>query len=106
MAKYNMWSITSYSLEPWRKEFAACGFEGITQLKTWGTSGFSTRHWQQIQKGRPVTGRAILRICDAFRTSMPDLLRGLDRGIYTRSDIAVSPKKLAARATLRRKRLS
>jgi transcriptional regulator with XRE-family HTH domain len=72
-----------------------------------GYFGVSTRHWQQIEKGRPITGRTILRICDAFRTSMPSLLRGFDRGIYKHE--AISPfllKKLAARATLKRTRLS
>jgi hypothetical protein len=72
-----------------------------------GYFGFSSRHWQQIEKGRPVTGRTILRICDAFRMSMLSLLRGLDRGIYKHE--ALSPfllKKLAARTTLKRKRLS
>jgi hypothetical protein len=72
-----------------------------------GYFGFSSRHWQQIEKGRPVTGRTILRICDTFRTSMSSLLRGLDRGIYKHEE--VSPflvKKLAARAKLGRKRFS
>jgi hypothetical protein len=71
-----------------------------------GYFGFSTRHWQQIEKGRPLTGRTILRICDAFRTSMPTLLRGLDRGIYKRE--VISPfllKRLAARAKRKRRRL-
>jgi hypothetical protein len=72
-----------------------------------GYFGFSTRHWQQIEKGRPVTGRTILRICDAFRMSMPSLLRGLDRGIYKREEMSsFLLKKLAARAKLKHKRLS
>jgi hypothetical protein len=75
-------------------------------IEDMGHFGFSTRHWQQIEKGRPVTGRTILQICDAFRTSMPSLVRGLDRGIYKREEI--SPfllKKLAAGAKLKRKRI-
>jgi transcriptional regulator with XRE-family HTH domain len=71
-----------------------------------GYFGFSTRHWQQIEKGRPLTGHTILRICDAFRTSILILLRGLDRGIYKHEEI--SPfllKKLAARTELKRKRM-
>lgn len=44
--------------------------------------GFSARHWQQIEAGRPITVRTVLRICDAFEISMERLIRGLDRGIY------------------------
>jgi hypothetical protein len=46
----------------------------------------------------------MLRICDAFRTSVASFLRGLDRGIYEHEEI--SPfllKKLATRAKLKRK---
>jgi hypothetical protein len=71
-----------------------------------GYFGFSTRHWQQIEKGRPLTGRTMLRICDAFRTSMPSLLRGLDQGAYKHEEISsFLLKKLAARAERNRKRL-
>jgi hypothetical protein len=75
-------------------------------IEDMGYFGFSTRHWQQIENGRPLTGRTILRICDAFRISMPGLVRGLDQGIYKHEEI--SPfllKKLAARAKLKRKRV-
>jgi hypothetical protein len=68
--------------------------------------GFSTRHWQQIEKGRPLTGHTILRFCDAFRTSISSLLRGLDRRVYKHE--AIPPfllKKLAARTKPKRKRL-
>lgn len=44
--------------------------------------GFSARHWQQIETGRPITVRTLLRICDVFRVRMESLVRGLDRGIY------------------------
>ena len=46
--------------------------------------GFSARHWQQIEAGRPITVRTLLRICDVFRVSIDRLVRGLDRGIYKR----------------------
>ena len=29
--------------------------------------GFSARHWQQIEAGRPITVTTLLRICDVFR---------------------------------------
>ena len=47
--------------------------------------GFSARHWQQIEAGRPITVTTLLRICEVFRTPMERLVRGLDRGIYKRT---------------------
>lgn len=44
--------------------------------------GFSARHWQQIEAGRPITVSTLLRICAVFETSVEVLVRGLDRGIY------------------------
>jgi len=44
--------------------------------------GFSARHWQQIEAGRPITMRTLLRICGVFKTRMDRMVRGLDRGIY------------------------
>jgi transcriptional regulator with XRE-family HTH domain len=44
--------------------------------------GFSARHWQQIEAGRPITVSTLLRICAVFETSVDRLVRGLDRGIY------------------------
>lgn len=44
--------------------------------------GFSARHWQQIEAGRPITVSTLLRICAVFETSVERLIRGLDKGIY------------------------
>jgi transcriptional regulator with XRE-family HTH domain len=44
--------------------------------------GFSARHWQQIEAGRPITVTTLLRICEVFRVSLAKVVRGLDRGIY------------------------
>jgi transcriptional regulator with XRE-family HTH domain len=44
--------------------------------------GFSTRHWQQIEAGRPITVTTLLRICEVFEITMEKLVRGLDKGIY------------------------
>jgi transcriptional regulator with XRE-family HTH domain len=44
--------------------------------------GFSARHWQQIEAGRPITVSTLLRICAVFKTSLERLVRGLDEGIY------------------------
>lgn len=39
--------------------------------------GFSTRHWQQVEAGRPVTLTTLLRACDAFQITPEKLLKGL-----------------------------
>jgi transcriptional regulator with XRE-family HTH domain len=39
--------------------------------------GFSTRHWQQIEAGRPITLTTLLRVCDVFEVTPEKLLRGL-----------------------------
>jgi len=44
--------------------------------------GFSARHWQQIEVGRPITVSTLLRICAVLRISAEHLVRGLDKGIY------------------------
>jgi len=44
--------------------------------------GFSARHWQQIEAGRPITVSTLLRVCAVLETSVERLVRGLDRGIY------------------------
>ena len=47
------------------------------------TFGFSTRHWQQVEAGRPITVTTLLRICEVFATPMSKLVQGLDReGVY------------------------
>jgi transcriptional regulator with XRE-family HTH domain len=40
--------------------------------------GFSARHWQQIEAGRPITVSTLLRICDVFRIQMAKVVRGLE----------------------------
>jgi len=36
--------------------------------------GFSTRHWQQVEAGRPVTLTTLLRACDVFGIAPESLL--------------------------------
>ena len=48
------------------------------------TLGFSARHWQQIEAGRPITMTTLLRICEVFKVRADHLIRGLDKGIYGR----------------------
>jgi hypothetical protein len=40
--------------------------------------GFSARHWQQIEAGRPITVRTLLRIGEVFCVSLASLVSGLD----------------------------
>jgi len=54
--------------------------------------GFSTRHWQQIEAGRPITVTTLMRICEAFEITMEKLVRGLDKGIYEKP----SPERVLA----------
>lgn len=45
--------------------------------------GFSTRHWQQVEAGRPITVTTLLRICEVFTMPMSKLVHGLDaEGVY------------------------
>lgn len=41
------------------------------------TYGFSTRHWQQIEAGRPITMTTLLRVCDVFQSPPEKILKGL-----------------------------
>jgi transcriptional regulator with XRE-family HTH domain len=45
--------------------------------------GFSARHWQLIEAGRPITVRTLLRICAVFKRPMDRVVRGLDRGMHS-----------------------
>ena len=44
--------------------------------------GFSARHWQQMEAGRPITVSTLLRICAVFKMSVGQLVQELDKGIY------------------------
>lgn len=39
--------------------------------------GFSLRHWQMLEAGRPSTLFTLLRVCDAFGLPPEELLKGL-----------------------------
>jgi methylglyoxal synthase len=55
--------------------------------------GFSTRHWQQVEAGRPITVSTLLRICEVFETPMAKLVRGLDEGIYEKPEAVPQVRK-------------
>jgi hypothetical protein len=39
--------------------------------------GFSVRHWQMIEAGRPITMFTLLRVCEAFGIPPEHLVAGL-----------------------------
>jgi transcriptional regulator with XRE-family HTH domain len=39
--------------------------------------GYSARHWQQIEAGRPINVTTMLRICRTFGVPMEKLVKGL-----------------------------
>jgi transcriptional regulator with XRE-family HTH domain len=61
--------------------------------------GFSGKHWQQLEAGRPITVTTLLRSCEALGVSMADVVRDLDKGLYEKpSSIPASTyKKLSAK---------
>lgn len=46
--------------------------------------GFSVRHWQMIEAGRPITVFTVLRICEAFNLTFEQLFDGLSHHLRQR----------------------
>src|SRR5258706_8747832 len=42
--------------------------------------GFSARHWQQVEAGRPITLTTLLRICEALDVRLTGILAGVGWG--------------------------
>lgn len=60
--------------------------------------GFSTRHWQQMEAGRPITVTTLLRICEVFELPMSKLVRGLDaEGVYEKVDYEILLRRKGSR---------
>ncbi|MGO9323521.1 MAG: helix-turn-helix domain-containing protein [Terracidiphilus sp.] len=56
--------------------------------------GFSTRHWQQVEAGRPITVTTLLRICEVFELPMSKLVQGLDKeGVYEKLEPVMPPRR-------------
>jgi len=53
--------------------------------------GFSARHWQQIEKGRPTTCTTILRVSLIFNVSFSQMVRGLPAPTH----ISLGPQRKA-----------
>lgn len=49
---------------------------GLTQ-EDMISHGFSVRHWQMIESGRPITLTTLLRVSESFGVSPDELLKGL-----------------------------
>jgi DNA-binding Xre family transcriptional regulator len=46
--------------------------------------GFSVRHWQMIEAGRPITVFTLLRVCEAFEISLEELVAELSQHLRKR----------------------
>jgi hypothetical protein len=55
--------------------------------------GFSAKHWQQLEAGRPMTMTTLVRACEVLRVNLADLLLDIDDGVYDAPD-AIMAKKL------------
>jgi len=60
--------------------------------------GFSARHWQQVEAGRPITVATLLRICEVFAIPMSRLVQGLDKeGVYEALDVEIPSRRRSER---------
>jgi len=48
--------------------------------------GFSARHWQQIEAGRPITLRTLLKACAVFGVLPSSVLRNAEQALPSPSD--------------------
>ena len=48
--------------------------------------GFSLRHWQMIEAGRPFTIITLLRVCDAFDLAPEQIFAGLAQHLRKRKE--------------------
>jgi len=46
--------------------------------------GFSVRHWQMIEAGRPITVFTLLRVCEAFQVPPEQIVGGLTHHLRER----------------------
>lgn len=68
--------------------------------------GFSGKHWQQLEGGRPITVTTLLRACEALGVTMAEVVRDLDKGVYDKPGLTAASvmKKLSSKRS--RKTLS
>lgn len=65
--------------------------------------GFSGKHWQQLEAGRPITVTTLLRACEALGVTMAEVVKDLDKGIYEKPGAATISvmKRISAKQTRR-----
>lgn len=61
--------------------------------------GFSGKHWQQLEGGRPITVTTLLRACEALGVTMAEVVRDLDKGVYDKPGLTTASvmKKLSSK---------
>ena len=52
--------------------------------------GFSGKHWQQLEAGRPITVTTLLRACESLGVTMAEVVRDLDSGIYEKPGLTAA----------------
>ena len=76
----NFRQATGGSSAPWAIASARIASHGAqTEQEDMISYGFSVRHWQMIEAGRPSTLFTFLRICEAFGIQPEQLVAGLFR---------------------------
>jgi transcriptional regulator with XRE-family HTH domain len=66
--------------------------------------GFSGKHWQQLEAGRPITVTTLLRACEALGISITETVRDLDKGIYEKPGLTSTSvlKRIEAKRSRKR----
>jgi hypothetical protein len=61
--------------------------------------GFSGKHWQQLEAGRPITVTTLLRACEALGVTMTEVVKDLDKGVYEKPGLTSTSliKRLSAK---------
>ncbi len=59
--------------------------------------GFSARHWQQVEAGRPITIKTLLRACVVFGVSPSRVLRGLEHDLVAEAPPQPATRRRAGR---------
>ena len=66
---------------------------GLTQEDMIG-HGFSARHWQQVEAGRPITLKTLVRACAAFDVLPSVILRATEKKLPGEASRGRRPSRL------------
>jgi hypothetical protein len=69
---------------PWATAFGHTRVERKLTQEDMISYGFSVRHWQMIEAGRPITVFTMLRVCEAISVPPDELLAGLNHHLRKR----------------------